>query len=100
MPLFQQYMERNQEIVCGNGGAKYSLEHLEALRFFKMKCKECTDGICSVINLSRRYEPILQSIDKELLLPSTELGILQSLHSEMKPLLRPTSLQSSIVRTS
>jgi predicted transcriptional regulator len=85
-PLLQRYMERNQEIVCGNCGAKYSLEHLEALRFFKMKCKECTDGICSVINLSRRYEPILQSIDKELLLPSTELGILQTLHSEMKPL--------------
>lgn len=85
-PLLQRYMERNQEIICEGCGAKYALEHLPALRFFNMKCRECTDGICRVINLSKRYEPVLQSIDQSLLLPPTELGILQTLHSEGKPL--------------
>jgi hypothetical protein len=39
-----------------------------------------------VINLSKRYEPVLQSVDMELLHPPTELGILQTLHLEKKPL--------------
>jgi hypothetical protein len=81
-PLVQRYMERNQEIVCSSCGAKYSLEHLTALRFFNMKCRDCADGYCNVVNLSKRYETVLQSVDQALLLPPTELGILQTLHSE------------------
>jgi len=85
-PILQSYMERNQEIICNSCGSRYSIEHLTALRFYNMKCKECTSGICEVTNLSKRYASVLQAVDQELLLPSTELGILQTLHSEKKPL--------------
>jgi DNA-binding MarR family transcriptional regulator len=81
-PILQRYMERNQEIICGSCGVKYALEDLPALKFYHMKCRECNDGICRVVNLSKRYETLLQSIDQDLLLPSTELGILHTLHSE------------------
>ncbi len=42
-------------------------------------------GTCVVVNLSREYESMLQSINEELLLPKTELGILQTLHGENEP---------------
>lgn len=81
-PLLQRYMASNQEIVCGQCGHKYSLEDLEAIKWNKMRCRECTTGVCEVVNLSRKYEQELREIDRSLLLPETELGILQSLHLE------------------
>jgi DNA-binding MarR family transcriptional regulator len=78
-------MEKNQEIVCDSCGAKYSLEVLPSLRLYNMKCPECA-GVCSVVNLSKRYEPILRAVDQSLLLPRTELGILHALHSEGRAL--------------
>ncbi len=51
-----------------------------------MKCRQCETGICVVLNLSKKYERELQNADESLLLPSTELGILQTLHTEGKSL--------------
>lgn len=81
-PLLQKYMASNQEILCSQCGHKYALEDLEAIKWNKMRCRECTTGFCEVVNLSRKYEKELREIDKSLLLPETELGILQSLHLE------------------
>jgi energy-coupling factor transporter ATP-binding protein EcfA2 len=81
-PIIQRYMERNQEILCNSCGTKYSLDDLSALQFYKMKCRECSDGVCTVVNLSKRYQPVLEAVDQTLLLPATELGILQTLHTE------------------
>src|SRR5262249_36241346 len=84
--ILSAYVRNNQEIVCSNCSEKFDLEKLEALRLFGMQCPSCKSGRCKVVNLSRKYEEILQSIDPELLLPRTELGILQSLYTEGKPL--------------
>lgn len=81
-PLLQRYMASNQEIACSQCGYKYAIEDLEAIRWNKMRCRECTTGVCEVVNLSRKYEKELREIDRSLLLPETELGILQSLHLE------------------
>ncbi|QKI88731.1 hypothetical protein [Thiomicrorhabdus xiamenensis] len=81
-PLLQRYMASNQEIICGQCGHKYALEDLDAIKWNKMRCRECTTGVCEVVNLSRKYEEELRQIDRSLLLPETELGILQSLHLE------------------
>lgn len=51
-----------------------------------MRCPECSIGTCQVINLSKKYESILNSVDKALLLPQTELGILQTLRTENTPM--------------
>src|SRR5205814_491614 len=37
-------------------------------------------------NLSKKYEKELRAVDEALLLPKTELGMLQTLHTEDKPL--------------
>jgi DNA-binding MarR family transcriptional regulator len=51
-----------------------------------MKCRDCATGICEVVNLSKKYADELKKVDAALLLPSTELGILQTLHTEDQPL--------------
>jgi Cdc6-like AAA superfamily ATPase len=86
--ILRDYVARNQEIVCDNleCSATYSFEHLDALKFYNMRCKECGTGTCKVVNLSRKYEAELAAVQKELLLPKTELGILQTLHSEQRAL--------------
>jgi Cdc6-like AAA superfamily ATPase len=81
-PLLQQYLEKNQEVICHRCGQKFGLDKLEALRLYRMRCPACHDGTCHITNLSRKYESLLRSVDKEMLLPPTELGILHTLHSE------------------
>ncbi|VVN77993.1 hypothetical protein PS687_05991 [Pseudomonas fluorescens] len=79
-PILHQYMAKNQEIICQECGFKYSIDDLEAIRWNKMKCRECSAGACEVVNLSKKYESVLRDVDRSLLLPAAELGILQTLH--------------------
>lgn len=85
-PILRAYLAKNQEIVCKSCGHKYSFENLAALKFFGMLCKECKVGTVQVSNLSQKYAEELRAVNQELLLPATELGILQTLHTEQEPL--------------
>ena len=57
-------------------------DKLDALRHYGMRCPACSGGMCVVVNLSRKYAPMLSKVHEELLLPKTELGILNALHTE------------------
>jgi len=94
-PIISAFVESNQEIVCGNCGTRHGLDKLEALKIYGMKCPACQVGTCELINLSKKYEPMLKSIQAELLLPKTELGILQTLHSESEPQ-RPSDIAAEL----
>ena len=59
---------------------------MSALQMFDMHCPKCKRGICQVANLSRKYESVIKSISTDLLLPPTELGILQTLDTEKRPM--------------
>ena len=83
-PLLRQFMQQNQEIRCTDCGATHEIEKLEALKVFDMHCPTCKVGTCVVTNLSKKYESILNAVAPELLLPPTELGILQTLESEKR----------------
>jgi hypothetical protein len=80
--LLRQFMRQNQEIRCTNCETTYDLEKLDALKMYDMKCPSCKVGTCAVTNLSRKYEALLNAVAPELLLPPTELGILQTLETE------------------
>jgi DNA-binding MarR family transcriptional regulator len=80
------FMKTNQEIVCDNCGHTTDIENLPALTLYGMMCPICRAGICRVINLSKKYEETLRQVDPGLLLPRTELGILQTLETERRPL--------------
>jgi hypothetical protein len=85
-PLVLNYLKSNQEILCGNCGHRFEYADLGKLQFFGMKCNKCDIGVCSVTNLSRKYETELKAVSGELLLPRTELGILQTLDSTDHPM--------------
>ncbi|MBD8534911.1 methyltransferase family protein [Plantibacter sp. CFBP 13570] len=85
-PLLDAYVRTNQEITCDSCGARQDVEQLSALRAYGMLCPVCRVGTCTVINLSRKYETVLRSVSDSSLLPAVELGILQALDSEGRPL--------------
>lgn len=80
--IVRKFLESNQEIKCNACSAVYGLDKLDGLMMFGMLCPSCKAGTCEVSNLSRKYENVLASVDPSLLLPATELGILEALYSE------------------
>ena len=82
--LLRQFMQLNQEIRCNRCGTTFELEKLDSLKMFDMQCPSCKSGVCTVTNLSRKYESLLNSVAPQLLLPPTELGILQTLETEKR----------------
>jgi hypothetical protein len=85
-PIIRSYLQANQEIKCSACGTVFSLDKLESLKMYKMACPNCREGICQVTNLSKKYEAILKEINPELLLPPSELGILETLYNEDREL--------------
>jgi DNA-binding MarR family transcriptional regulator len=81
-PVLQEYLRANQEIKCERCDASHGLDMLDSIKVFGMLCPACKQGTCHVTNLSRKYEHVLKSINQELLLPQTELGILETLYTE------------------
>jgi DNA-binding MarR family transcriptional regulator len=79
-------MKDNQEVVCENCNEKFDIEMVPALQLYGMQCPKCKNGLCIVINLSKKYESVIQNLKPELLLPKTELEILQTLATEKEPL--------------
>lgn len=85
-PLIQQYLKVNQEIVCDGCGQRHDYEQLAMLELYGMLCPKCQKGKCRVVNLSRKYEQLIKSVNEDMLLPQTELGILQTLYDEKRKL--------------
>ena len=91
------YLSKNQEIVCDSPECckRFSYEQLEAIQLFGMLCPQCKKGTVRVTNLSQKYAEELRAVEQDLLLPPTELGILQTLHVE-KQALRPMSIAGEL----
>jgi hypothetical protein len=83
-PIITSYLKVNQEIICSNCGVKHSHELLATLQAYDMLCPKCKLGTCKLVNLSRKYETLIRDVNKENLLPQTELGILKTLHDERR----------------
>lgn len=84
--LVLAYLASNQEIACKACGERFSHDQLDALKLYGMACPKCSLGTVTVTNLSRKYAQEIDAVNRELLLPATELGILQTLHAEGKSL--------------
>jgi hypothetical protein len=80
--LLLSWINKNQEIRCTNCDKTVDADKLEALIVYNMACPSCFKGKCVVTNLSRKYESLLKHVSPKLLLPATELGILQTLDAE------------------
>jgi hypothetical protein len=84
--LVLSYLASNQEISCKACGERFSHDQLDALKLYGMACPRCRQGTVAVTNLSRKYAHEINAVNREQLLPATELGILQTLHVERGPL--------------
>jgi len=93
--LLLAYLKKNQEIVCNECGQTQGIEKLDALKLYGMHCPVCRSGVCTVTNLSRKYESILNAVEPNLLLPKTEIDILQTLSQEAEPL-RPGAIAEEL----
>jgi Cdc6-like AAA superfamily ATPase/DNA-binding MarR family transcriptional regulator len=95
--IVSAYLSKNQEILCDDAecGKRFSYEQLDAIQLFGMLCPNCKKGTVRVTNLSQKYAEELRAVGKDLLLPPTELGILQTLHVEKQPL-RPMSIAGEL----
>jgi DNA-binding MarR family transcriptional regulator len=80
--IVRRFLECNQEIKCDNCDTIFGLDKLESLVMYGMLCPACRKGRCEVINLSKKYESVIKSVDPGLMLPATELGILETLFTE------------------
>ena len=80
--IVRKFLESNQEIKCQNCSEVHGLEKLESLKMFGMLCPSCKSGFCEITNLSKKYEATLKEVDPSLILPATELGILEALYVE------------------
>lgn len=80
--ILRRYLQVNQEIRCKSCDAVFGIEALPSIELFGMLCPTCKQGQCEVSNLSKKYESMLGKIRPELLLPETELGILETLFIE------------------
>ncbi|BAI70937.1 hypothetical protein AZL_002990 [Azospirillum sp. B510] len=82
--IIRAYLQKNQEIKCDSCHTAFDIDKLSALQMFGMKCPSCASGRVSVVNLSKKYSDLLDGVSIELLLPETELGMLQILHAEQR----------------
>jgi hypothetical protein len=80
--ILRKFLQVNQEIRCSHCEVVHDMEMLPSLKLFGMLCPSCREGHCQVTNLSRKFEAMLKEIQPELLLPDTELGILETLFVE------------------
>ncbi|MCG7595550.1 hypothetical protein [Mycobacterium sp. PSTR-4-N] len=94
-PILQEYINQNEEIRCDNCNHVFDPSEIDALKRFNMLCPECREGRCRVTNISRKYEATIRNVNAEELLPSTELGILQTLSVESEPL-RPGDIAQEL----
>ena len=80
--ILRKFLQVNQEIKCESCEDIFDIEMLPSIQLFDMMCPSCKKGACAVTNLSKKYEAMLGRIQPELLLPETELGILETLFIE------------------
>jgi hypothetical protein len=82
----QQFLSKNQTIRCDNCGACFGMEKRETIEFYKWRCPECQAGSCATVSLSDDFKREVETLNKETMLPTVELEILESLNEEGGPM--------------
>lgn len=80
----RQFLSGNQTIRCNNCGTCHSMENREKFEFFKWRCPDCQEGICSIENLSDNFKEEVALLDKDIMLEPIELEIITTLNEEQR----------------
>ena len=82
----QQFLSKSQTIRCDNCGACFGMEKRETVEFYKWRCPECQTGTCIVLSLGDDFKREVETLNRDTMLPSVELEILESLNEEGGPM--------------
>ena len=84
--IIQEYMQNNKELVCEKCKRAHDLSMLESVKQYDWLCPECKQGKCKLLHNRKKYKKEIEKIDKDMLLPETEMGILSILDNESRAL--------------
>jgi DNA-binding MarR family transcriptional regulator len=78
------FLSEKQTIKCNSCGYCYPMENKETIEFYHWKCRECSDGRCSVVNVSDEFKDEFERLNKDIMLDPIELEIISTLNEEDK----------------
>lgn len=79
-----QFLSKNSTIKCNLCGACHSMELRSSFELYKWKCPECSEGTCEVTNLSDDFKEEVEKLDKEIMLETVELEIVNVINDEKR----------------
>ena len=82
--VLHEFLAKKQTIRCQNCGNTFSIERKDSFEMYNWLCPDCRFGKCYVINLADDFKTEIEKLDKELMLESIELEILDTLNCESK----------------
>lgn len=62
------------------------MDKRETFEFYKWRCPECQAGTCAIVSLGADFQKEVETLNKETMLPTVELEILESLNEEGMPM--------------
>lgn len=77
-----QFLAKNQTIRCNHCGKSHPLEQRSSFELYAWKCPDCTEGHCSVVNLSDDFKAEVEQLNQALMLEGVELDILNTLDAD------------------
>ncbi|MCC8116191.1 MAG: MarR family transcriptional regulator [Planctomycetes bacterium] len=84
--LLRNFLSQRQTIRCEKCGASHPLEDKVIFERYNWLCPDCQIGYCSIVNIGDEYRNEIQSINKDLMLDTIDLEILQILYKEGRPM--------------
>ena len=78
----QEFLSKRQTIRCSACNSCFPLEQKESIALYKWRCPECSDGICSIVELADDFAEEVQRFSDEGSLEPVELDILTVLNEE------------------
>ena len=84
--VLHEFLAKKQTIRCQNCGSTFSIDRKESFELYKWQCPDCKTGKCYVINLADDFRTEIEKLDKELMLETIELEILNTLNCESRPM--------------
>lgn len=84
--VLHSFLSQNQTIRCANCSASFPMDKKESFSLYNWVCPECREGKCSIVNLSDDYLKEIEALNKDLMLEEIELQILETLHTENRPM--------------
>lgn len=80
----KEYLSGKQTIRCNHCGQCHPLENQASFELYHWKCPQCTEGTCTIVNLSDDFEKEFEKLDSEIMLQPVELDIMGTLNNERK----------------